>query len=51
LGKVKNPIVLGKEVVESEAEDGNYVVPEAGEADVPQDYRIPDYTFPFTRGK
>lgn len=51
LGKVKNPIVLGREVVEAETEDGNYVVPEDGEDDVPQDYRIPEYPFPFARGK
>jgi hypothetical protein len=51
LGKIKNPIVLGREIAEAETEDGNYVVPEAGEADVPQDYRIPEYPFPFTRGK
>ena len=51
LGKIKNPIVLGREVAEAETEDGNYVVPEDGEADVPQDYRIPEYPFPFTRGK
>lgn len=51
LGKIKNPIVLGKEVAEAETEDGNYVVPDEGEKDVPQDYRIPEYPFPFTRGK
>lgn len=51
LGKIKNPIVLGKEVAEAETEDGNYVVPDEGEADVPMDLRIPEYPFPFTRGK
>lgn len=51
LGKVKNPIVLGREVAEAETEDGNYVVPETGEDDVPIDYRIPEYPFPFARGK
>ena len=51
LGKVKNPIVLGREVAETETEDGNYVVPDTGEDDVPIDYRIPEYPFPFTRGK
>jgi len=51
LGKIKNPIVLGKELVESEAEDGEYVVPEKGEDDVPQDVRIPEFPFPFVRGK
>lgn len=51
LGKIKNPIVLGKEVAESEAEGGEYIVPEAGEADVPLDVRIPEFPFPFVRGK
>ena len=51
LGKIKNPIVLGKEVAEAETEDGEYVVPESGEDDVPLDVRIPEFPFPFTRGK
>lgn len=51
LGKIKNPIVLGKEVAEAETEDGVYVVPDEGEADVPIDLRIPEYPFPFVRGK
>lgn len=50
-GKIKNPIVLGKEVAEAETEDGNYVVPDEGEADVPLDLRIPEYPLPFVRGK
>ena len=50
-GKIKNPIVLGKEVAEAETEDGNYVIPETGEADVPLDLRIPEYPLPFVRGK
>lgn len=50
-GKIKNPIVLGREVAEAETEDGNYIVPEAGEADVPLDLRIPEYPLPFVRGK
>ena len=50
-GKIKNPIVLGKEVAEAETEDGNYVIPVDGEADLPLDLKIPEYPFPFTRGK
>lgn len=50
-GKIKNPIVLGKELAEAEVENGEYVVPDEGEADVPQDTRIPEFPFPFSRGK
>jgi hypothetical protein len=50
-GKIKNPIVLGKEVAEAETEDGVYIVPEDGEEDTPLDMRIPEYPFPFVRGK
>ena len=50
-GKIKNPIVLGKELAEAEVADGEYVVPDEGEADVPQDIRIPEFPFPFSRGK
>ena len=51
MGKIKNPIVLGKELAEAEVENGEYVVPDAGEDDVPQDARIPEFPFPFSRGK
>ena len=47
LGKIKNPIVLGKEVQTARTQDGEYVVDD----DVPQDVRIPEYPFPFVRGK
>lgn len=49
LGRIKNPIVLGKEVAESETEDGNYVIPET--EDVPEEIRIPKFPYPYVRGK
>lgn len=46
-GKIKSPIVLGLEVAEAEAVDGEYELEdEAGEK-----YQVPEYPFPFFRGK
>lgn len=49
LGKIRSPIVLGKELVAATAED-NVVEEEtaAGELTV---YNIPEYPFPYMRGK
>jgi len=55
-GKIKSPIVLGMEIAQAEVEDGEYVV-EAGNVEtedgipVTESYRIPEYPFPFFRGK
>ncbi len=48
-GKIKSPIVLGMELAESEVEDGEYVLPEDEDTGVA--HHIPEYPFPFTRGK
>jgi hypothetical protein len=46
-GKIKSPIVLGLEIAESQADDGEYEV-EGEEGEV---VHIPEYPFPFFRGK
>jgi hypothetical protein len=53
-GKIKSPIVLGMEIAQAEADDGEYVVEyevenNEGEVETEQ-YRIPEYPFPFFRG-
>lgn len=48
LGKIKNPIVLGREVDEAEAPDGVYLVQDD---DAPEEIRIPKFPHPFSRGK
>lgn len=47
-GKLKSPIMLGLEVEEADPEDNEFVVEEDG-AEIR--YRIPEYPFPFFRGK
>ena len=50
--KIKNPIVLGKEIIESEAEGEEYVVEvEGDDEEEVVDYKIPVYPEPFFRGK
>lgn len=53
-GKIKSPIVLGKEIIEAEPED-NIIEVEADddeeEVAAPKRYIIPEYPFPFFRGK
>lgn len=52
LGKIKNPIVLGKEVLEAAVEDDIYAEPtEDGVDEFKERYRIPVYPEPFFRGK
>lgn len=48
-GKIKSPIVLGKELAEATEEDN--VVEQENEQGVESVYRIPDYPFPYVRGK
>lgn len=48
-GKIKSPISLGKQIVEATEED-NVVEEEAETGDVVK-YRIPEYPFPYVRGK
>ena len=55
-GKIKSPIVLGMEIAQAEVEDGEYVVeagiqPDEDGIPVVERYRIPEYPFPFFRGK
>lgn len=51
-GKLKSPIVLGKEVQEAEEDDNIIVQPPLGVANaVPLQYIIPKYPSPFFRGK
>jgi hypothetical protein len=47
-GAIVSPIVLGVEIAEASEEDNVVEVEEAGET---QTYRIPEYPFPFFRGK
>ena len=49
-GKIKSPIVLGKEIQEANAED-NVVVVEGEEDEDEQVHKIPKYPSPFFRGK
>ena len=54
-GKIKSPIVLGMEIAQAEVDDGEYVVEfetetEEGVVET-EHYRIPEYPFPFFRGK
>ena len=47
-GKIKSPIVLGKEIIEATSEDNQIAVEdEDGETEV---FQIPEYPFPFFRG-
>ena len=47
-GKIKSPIVLGKEIIEATPEDNQIAVEdEDGETEV---FQIPEYPFPFFRG-
>ena len=48
-GKIKSPIVLGKKLVE--ATDKDNVIQQPNEAGVESTYRIPEYPFPYVRGK
>lgn len=51
-GKLKSPIVLGKEVQEAEEDDNIIIQPPLGVANaVPLQYIIPKYPSPFFRGK
>ena len=54
-GKITSPIVLGMEIAQAEVEDGEYVVEQEVETEegIPatESYRIPEYPFPFFRGK
>jgi len=47
-GKISSPIVLGAEIAESETNTIEYTAPEASK---PVTYTIPDYPFPYFRGK
>ena len=51
-GKIKSPIVLGRKVLEATEED-NIIedVPDIGIHVAPQTYVVPNYPFPFFRGK
>jgi len=49
-GKIKSPIVLGKEV-DAATEEDNVVVEETEEEQEPIVHKIPEYPFPFVRGK
>lgn len=48
-GKIKSPISLGKELLEADEEDN--VVEDENEAGVESTYHIPEYPFPYVRGK
>ena len=48
-GKIKSPIVLGREVIEASEEDN--FVEEQVEGEEPVVYHIPKYPFPYVRGK
>jgi len=48
-GNIKSPIVLGMELSETEVEDGEYILPPEESTGVIR--HIPEYPFPFTRGK
>lgn len=48
-GKIKSPIVLGKELAEATEEDN--IIQQPNEAGVESTYRIPEYPFPYVRGK
>ena len=51
-GKIKTPIVLGKEIARDEPTEEGYVVEvEAEEEEEVEEYVIPTYPFPFYRGK
>jgi hypothetical protein len=47
-GKIKSPIVLGKEVERATEEDNHIEMEEDGVKEI---YQIPEYPFPFFRGK
>lgn len=52
LGKIKNPIMLGVEVVEADKHDGNYKISERDEAnDSVVHYLVPEYPAPYVRGR
>ena len=46
-GKITSPIVLGNEIAEAESNEVHYVAPEVA----PRTYTIPEYPFPYFRGK
>lgn len=48
-GKIKSPISLGKELAEAKGKDN--VIEQESAAGVPSIYRIPEYPFPYARGK
>ena len=50
-GKITSPIILGQEVVAAEPEDNIVVQFTAADASKPVTYTIPEYPFPFFRGK
>jgi hypothetical protein len=47
-GKIKSPIVLGFDIEEAEPQDNEVTVEDDGKA---KKYQIPDYPFPYFRGK
>ena len=49
-GKIKSPIMLGLEVAEADPEDNEFIV-EDEETGAQTKYTIPEYPFPFFRGK
>jgi hypothetical protein len=50
--KIKSPILLGKEVVAATEEDSVIVEePAVGSVEPPMVHKIPEYPFPFVRGK
>ena len=48
-GKIKSPIVLGEEVAKADDEDNTIEV--AGEEGIVETHQIPEFPFPFFRGK
>jgi hypothetical protein len=48
-GKIKSPISLGKELAEAKGKDN--VIEQESAAGVKNIYRIPEYPFPYARGK
>lgn len=50
-GKIKSPIVLGKEILEASEEDNEVIVPSEEEDEEPEVHKIPKCPQPFFRGK
>ena len=50
-GKIKSPIVLGREIVEATEEDNTVVVDSEDEDEEAQTHTIPPYPSPYFRGK